>query len=113
MAIIRNFLSAAGSGANVSLATSLTTVHVVPTTTGLKDEVHVWVGNNGASTTTLTMCFGTTNGAQPLMEIPASQGLFLISPGLTFATGHGVFLQAGAANTLFAYGFVNRLTTGV
>lgn len=113
MAIVRVKLSGSTSGAVVAVTTGApATIHTSTTAANTTEELHVWYVNNGASTVTLTHYHGTTAvGSAIVAEIPAKSGPYLVSPGLFIACGAIAYAAAGATE-VYAFGFINRLTTG-
>lgn len=111
MAITRVRLSASTNGQAVSLATIPTTLHTSTTAASTSDEIHVWMVNSGASTVTVHYWHGATV-VSSVYELPSMNGLHLICPGLFLASGLVAYGSLGSAGTVYAYGFVNRLTTG-
>ncbi len=113
MAITRRALSGSTNGRGVSVTTGApATLHTSTTVTGSSDEVHIWFVNNGASTTTLSVFQGATGAADTIQYgITSRTGLHLVVPGLFLASGLIAYASAGATE-VYAFGFVNRLTTG-
>ena len=113
MAIFRVKHSGSTNGRAVALTTNApATIHQTITTTGTSDEVHVWVVNQGASATTITIYMGSTGTADATAQpIAAKSGFNLVVPGLFLASGLICYGLAGATEC-YAYGFANRLTTG-
>ena len=114
MAIIRNKLSASTNGRGIIVATGApTTIHTSTTATSASDEIHVWFVNNTAASVDVDVYMGTT-GTGDLIDynsLPPAAGLQLLVPGLFLASGL-ICYAAASATGIFAYGFINRLTTG-
>lgn len=112
MAIIRAKLSASTNGQAIGLTTLPTTIHTSTTAAGTSDEIHVWVANRTANAATLVVAVGVT-GIQFNLEVPGNSGPYLAVPGFYLASGLVLYAHSNnAASDFYAYGFINRLTTG-
>lgn len=111
MAIVRVKLSASTNGQAIGLTTIPSTLHTSTTAANTSDEVHVWVANRTASAATAFFYVGAT-GATFAVEVPGNAGPFLAIPGFFLTSGLVLSANSNTAAAFYAYGFINRLTTG-
>ena len=112
MAITRVKLSASTNGQAIGLTTLPVTIHTSTTAANTSDEVHVWIANRTANAATLSVHVGVT-GIIFNMEVPGHSGPYLAVPGFFLASGLALYANSNnSASDFYAYGFVNRLTTG-
>jgi hypothetical protein len=93
-----------GTGTGSSVA-----VHTAHATS--LDEIHVWAFNTDTSDRTLTIEFGGTTTPDDLIEfvVPATDGLYLVIPGLILTNSSPVTAFASAGNVIVLFGYVNRI----
>lgn len=113
----KTILSGSTDGRGIKVAASATpgtTVHTGASAATTFQEVWIWASNPGATAYVLTLEFGGTSSPddQIVTNIPADQGLVLVSPGLVLK-GNGTPLVikafASTANQVTLFGYVNQV----
>lgn len=95
-----------GSGAGLTASTTVATIHVVPTTALLYDEVWIYAANTTTASVNLTVGWP---GANITVSVPGSQGLLLVVPGLVATSTSTITATAAANSSINVFGFVNRI----
>lgn len=100
----------------VATASTGTTIHATGTSSSIIDEVWLYAYNSSTSAVTLTVQFGGTTSPDNdiKVDIPATSGLVLVTPGLiltgTGAAANTVAAYAATANVITISGYVNRIS---
>lgn len=105
--------SASTNGAQILVAgTAIGSSTLIHTSiAGDIDEVWIYAVNLSASAVNLSILWTGTAAANEIrMAVPASNGLYLIVPGLIISGGLSVRAYAGTANVVALHGWVNRIT---
>lgn len=119
MPIAKTLLSGSTNGMPIKVvatATTGTTIHATGTSSSIIDEVWLYATNTSASTTNLTIEFGSTTAPDQniVISIPSKSGLSICIAGLTL-TGTGsaartITAFAATANVINIVGYVNRIS---
>jgi hypothetical protein len=91
-----------------------TLVHTAITATGTNngDEVWIWASNTGTTTCQLVLRHGGTSSSDEMkFSVPASDGYYLVSPGLLLNGGLIVRAHSSASNQINVVGYINGTAT--
>jgi len=108
-------LSGSTNGRPIAVAatsiSSGTTIHTAVSGTSSMDEIWIFAANVTTKVVTLTVGWGGTGTSDTiLVDVPAKQGLFLVTPGILLQNSLVVKAAASTANVINLAGFVNRIT---
>jgi hypothetical protein len=113
----KQLLSGSSNGRQVSIvavATPGTLIHTAVSGVTDFDEIWLWATNTDATNDViLTLEWGGTStpADKVIVEIPPSEGLVLIIPGLILQNSLVVRAFADTASVINISGFVNRITS--
>jgi hypothetical protein len=113
----KTILSGSTDGRGIKVAASATpgtTVHTGSSSSSTFQEVWIWASNPGTTSYTLTLEFGGSSSPDDLIvtDIPADEGLVLVSPGLVLrgnATPLVIKAFASTTNQVTLFGYVNQV----
>jgi hypothetical protein len=111
MPVSRVFLSQSPYGRGIQISATSGSGDPIHTTAGT-DDIYLWAVHDHSANIVLTIRWGHGSADADTIPItlPPNEGLFLVVPGMTLASGYNVSAIASVADQVNVFGYVNRIS---